>query len=301
MLTAPASGQSVVVVVADAPTRAEIRAAVIETIAERGVRLVRTPDGEVCDDDPIECAAELAALTGADATLRIDAEVGDTSRVRVRLVPAEGDAIEASEDVLEADFASAAAAAVATVLSQQRELAGFVLVRSDPPGARVEIDGDDVGHTPLRHTLSPGEHVVRLVHDRGTHEETVTVVASQEVSVEPDLARNGAGGETGAPPEPLTRSEASPLNWIIGAGLAVASVGTLISPLSTLARGGECVDEIEGVGCVEQVRFGVQSGVLLGVGITGLLAAVIVDALAPIRVDVMVGRRGAGATVAGSF
>ena len=289
-------------IVGEAPSPAELRAAVIETIAEHGVRLVRTPDGDACEEDFAECAADLAARTGADATLWIAAEIGETSRVRVHLVPATGTPLEVTEDVVDADFASAAAAAVQSVLSMTREEAGFILVRSDPRGAEVSVDGEAIGHTPVRHTVTPGDHTVRIEHEAGTHEETVTVRSNEETTVEHDLAAGGDEHEArAAPPERTTRSEPSPFNWIIGGALAVAGVVTLISPLSSLAREGECVEAIENVGCVEQVRFGPQSGILLGVGLAALVAAVIVDALSPIRVDVEVSAHGAAAAITGRF
>lgn len=302
LLATPAHAQSVVVIVGDAPSPAELRAAVIETIAERGVRLVRTPDGDACGEDIVECAADLAARTGADATLWISVEIGETSRVRVHLVPAEGTPVEVTEDVADADFASAAAAAVVSVLSMTREDAGFILVRSTPRGADVSIDGEPIGHTPVRHTVAPGEHTVRIDDAAGTHEETVTVRSNEETSIERDLSRSGDTSESrGARPERTTRSEASPFNWLIGGALAVAGVATLISPLSSLAREGECVEAIEHVGCVEQVHFGEQSGILLGVGLAALVAAVIFDAISPIRVDVEVSAGGAAASLMGRF
>ena len=298
-----AHARSVVVVVGDAPAPGELRAIVIETIAERGVRLVRTPDGEICDADATPCAAELAARTGADAALRVDVAPGEPPTVRVRLVPAEGDAVDVSESITDDDVEEATRRAVVRALEVAPPAVGFLMIRTDPSGARVEVDGEAHGTTPVRVSLAPGEHDVRLVHAAGTHERTVTVVAEEELAVEADLdAPASADDEPVVAPGPRqTRSEPSPFNWIIGGALAIGGVVTLISPLSTLAREGQCEESIENVGCVEMVRFGAQSGVLLGIGLAALIAAVVVDVVAPIRVDVAVGTSSARLDVRGRF
>lgn len=306
LLAAPsvASARSVVVLVSErAADGADLRAIAIEALAERGVRLVRTPDGEICDADPVPCAAELAARAGADATLRVDVVEGEPPQVLVRLVPAEGDAVEQLGDVEDGDVTGAVYAAVGRVLDiAPPAVTGFLLVRTDPPDAHVEVDGEAVGRSPLRVTLAPGPHDVRVRHADGVAEDSVEIVAGRELEWAPELAAPAESGDEedtaqGAP----TRSEPSPFNYLIGGGLALAGVITLISPLSTLAREGQCEEEIEDVGCVEMVRFGAQSGVLLGVGLAALVAAVIFDVTAPIRVDVAVDAESAWLGVRGRF
>lgn len=294
-----ARGQSLVVLVGDeAPDPPRVRAAAIEVLAEHGVRLVRAPDG-TCDDDPMICAATLARRTGADATLLVEATVAEPSVMRVRAVPPEGDAIEASQEVVEADFARATAACVEEVLAELRPTVGFLMVRTDPTGARVEIDGEEVGTSPLRVTVPPGEHTVRAIHEAGTREETIEISANEEGSIE--LGLESEPSPDGAPSGPrATRSEPSPFNWIIGGGLAVGGVVALISPLSTLTREGQCVATTD-AWCVERVHFGVQSGVLLAIGLAALAAAVIIDAAAPIRVEVAVAEDGARLSVGARF
>lgn len=115
-----------------------------------------------------------------------------------------------------------------------------------------------------------------------------------------NLEADDDGEEAAAASRP-TRTEPSPLNWIIGGALAIAGVVTLVSPLQTLATEGECVELIENVGCVERVQFGAQSGVLLGLGLAAVTAAVVVDAVAPIRVQVEAGATGAFVGVEGRF
>jgi serine/threonine protein kinase len=53
---------------------------------------------------------------------------------------------------------------------------GQLDVRSDPPGARVKVDGHDAGIAPiLVSNLQPGEHTVVLQNDHGTVRHTVTI------------------------------------------------------------------------------------------------------------------------------
>ena len=264
------------------------RAGVIEVLAERGVRLVRTPDGEPCEER--ECAARMAGRAGVDFVVLARIEPADGgSRVLVALLAAQGPAREASAAILEAGAAAAAAAATQSALDLRTETRlGFLAVRTRPPGARVEIDGEAAGESPLRRMIAPGPHAVRIVPAEGeARTREVEVVALEETTVDVDL-RGGREEqeEASSPPSSPRRTEPSPLNWLIGGGLAIAGVVLLISPLQTLATEGQCVDLIEGVGCRERVAFGAQSGILLGLGLASLAAAVVVDAVAPLRVEV---------------
>lgn len=293
LLLAPAiaSAQSAVVLVPEANAETDVRerarSAAIETLAERGIRLVRAPDGERCEER--SCAASIAARTGADFVLLVLIEARDDggSRVRAVVVPAEGDPREGVADVGEAGAAAASSAALEGALAGMRDRRlGFLMVRTDPPGARVEIDGEPAGESPLRRMLAPGEHRVRIIPADGEpREQRVEVRPVAETALEVDLGERDEGPV--GPGE--RRTEPSPLNWLIGGGLAIGGVVALVSPLQTLATEGECVELIENVGCVERVQFGAVSGVLLGVGVAALIAAVVVDVVAPIRVDVQVG------------
>ncbi|HJL18070.1 MAG TPA: PEGA domain-containing protein [Sandaracinaceae bacterium LLY-WYZ-13_1] len=291
---AVAAAQSALVVVPPAPVPPveleRARAGVIEVLAENGMRLVPTPDGEPCE--AVECAPALARQAGADVVLLVSVEAteGGGSRIRVESVPADGDRRGATAEVGDAGFGAAAGAALQELLSEPPPTRrGFLTVRTTPPGAAVSIDGEAVGRAPLRRMVAPGEHAVRIAPAAGPpRERTVEVRPLEETAVEVDL-----GAEDEAPGEPMaetgpTRTEPSPFNWLLGGGLAIAGIVTLISPLQTLAQEGECVELVEDAGCVEMVRFGAQSGVLLGVGLALLTGAVIVDAVAPIRVEVQV-------------
>jgi hypothetical protein len=311
LLLAPAlaRAESAVVLVPEAAVDAaaleRARSAAIETLAERGVRLVRAPDGEPCES--ARCAAAIAAQTGADfvVLVLVEAREDGGSRVRASVVRASGAPRDASADVGDAGFGAATSAALEAALAGERDRRlGFLMVRTDPPGARVEIDGEPAGESPLRRMVAPGEHRVRVWPARGeASERTVTVRPVEETALELDLE---ADDEEAGPSDAPARTEPSPLNWLIGGGLAIGGVVALVSPLQTLATEGQCVDLIEDVGCVERVQFGAVSGVLLGVGLAALIAAVVVDVVAPIRVEVGVsvdaaGRAGATLELEGRF
>lgn len=284
-----AVAQSAVVIVPEVAVEPDLleraRAGAIEALAERGVRLVRAPDGEPCDDE--ECAADVAARAGADyvALVLVEAREDGGRRVRARLVRASGEPRDATADVGDAGIADAAAAAVAAALDAGAAGgSGFLMVRTRPVGAAIEIDGERAGESPLRRMVSAGEHTVRVVPERGAPRvRRVTVRALEETALSIDLAADDEPERASAGP---VRTEPSPFNWILGGALAIGGVLALVSPLQTLATEGECVQLIEDVGCFERVQFGPRSAVLLGVGLAALTAAVIVDAVAPIRVAV---------------
>lgn len=305
LFPALAHAESAIVLVPDAPVGSDalerVRSAAIEVLAERGVRLLRAPDGEVCD--AARCAAALGEQAGASLVVLVLVEATDDgAAVRARVVrPGDSQRHEARARVGDSGFGPASAAALARALESagDRRL-GFLMVRTTPSGAAVEIDGEPAGTSPLRRMVTPGEHRVRVVRADGqAREQTAVVRPVTESAVEIDFAEEQDLEDTSS--EAATESQPSPLNFLIGGGLAIAGVAALISPLQTLATEGECVDEIENVGCVERVQFGAVSGVLLGVGLAALIGAVIVDVVAPIRVDVVVGAERGMLQIRGQF
>lgn len=306
LVPAAASAESAIVLVPEAGVSdrdlERARSAVIESLAERGIRLVRAPDGAECDAE--DCAAELARTSGADFVALVLAEAADDggARVRIVLARASGQAGEAVAPVRDAGFGAAAAAALdqALAIAPDPRL-GFLLIRTRPPGAAVAIDGEAAGTTPLRRSVASGEHRVRITPEDGrAREHTVTVRPFEESVLAVDLAADE--GEDGSTPAGTARrSEPSPMNWLVAGGLAIGGVLALVSPLQTLATEGQCVDRIENVGCVERVHFGPVSGVLIGVGVAALIGAVVVDVAAPIRVDVTVAAERATLGIEGRF
>lgn len=298
-----AEAQSVIVMVtqADVPEGgAALRAAAVEAVAQQGVRLIRTPDGEPCEEAP--CAREIAGRAGADHVLLIAAR--SPTEIELLAVPAVGEPVTIRQEVVDVDFQSAVGAAVDRFLDTHRRAAlGFLMVDVEPPGSPVWIDGEPAGASPLRRSVALGEHRVRVGEGLDAREQTVEVVAGEEAAVRVDLTRpiDASVAEPDAPAPGPRRTEPSPFNWVLGGGLAVAGVLALISPLQTLAQDGQCTEEIENVGCLERVHVGPQTAVLMAVGIAALVSAVVVDAVAPIRVEVSAGPDGAAMRVQGRF
>ena len=64
------------------------------------------------------------------------------------------------------------------------EAAGYIVARSDPPGAALEVDGRTVGETPRRVPVDPGKHEVRFsMTGREAARTEVEVKAGQEAVV----------------------------------------------------------------------------------------------------------------------
>jgi PEGA domain len=74
-------------------------------------------------------------------------------------------------------------------------LTGQLDVRSDPPGARVKVDGHDAGVAPiLVSNLQPGEHTVVLQNDHGTVRHTVTIEPGLTAALVTPMAAGPASG-----------------------------------------------------------------------------------------------------------
>jgi hypothetical protein len=72
--------------------------------------------------------------------------------------------------------------------------AGDLQVRTEPAGAKVTVDGQLYGTSPVTiPNLTPGSHMVKLEHDQGSLEESVTIAAGVTASlVVPLKAPEGA-------------------------------------------------------------------------------------------------------------
>jgi hypothetical protein len=90
--------------------------------------------------------------------------------------------------------------------------AGRLLVRSTPAGARVFVDGDEVGETPVTmREITPGAHTIRVMHDGYVPQERRVVISAVEpaASLTFELARPRTAAPaparvSPAPPTPAT-------------------------------------------------------------------------------------------------
>lgn len=97
-----------------------------------------------------------------------------------------------------------------------------------------------------------------------------------------------------------TDSEASGLNWALGALLAAGAAPLLGFAIDIAIRDGNCATEAGGV-CVETVSFEEGHAVAIALGAALLAAGIVVVVLQPIRVQVVASPRAAGLRIEGRF
>jgi hypothetical protein len=152
--------------------------------------LTRSREGDVRATPPADQpAAATAATSGNDAT-PADTAPGPAG-------PTAGSREATGSGVLDRTAASGTPAA-----------APQLLVRSAPNGARVFVDGRDVGRTPASVSdLARGQHRVRVVQDGFVTEERRVVIAgsgSQALSVTLERPRTAVAAKPAAPPVSAT-------------------------------------------------------------------------------------------------
>jgi hypothetical protein len=108
-----------------------------------------------------------------------------------------------------------------------------LVVLGQPEGARLSVDGVEVGELPYTGSLAPGEHQLRI-SARGHYAKLVpiTAVAGVEESVRVDLVE-----------KPRARHWQRPVGWTsVGAGLASLGVGLTLLAIDGQAVGRRCQD-----------------------------------------------------------
>ena len=108
---------------------------------------------------------------------------------------------------------------------------GRVNVRSTPAGARVSVDGRDIGVTPLTlSALANGSHVVRITHQGYVAAERRVRIGSNQPaqSIEVDLVAARAAREAAPPPAAPERTSGSLMVDSRPAGARVFVDGTLV-------------------------------------------------------------------------
>lgn len=300
----PAAGQQ-------APAEAQQAAidAVTRALTADQITVIGTPDAQrrmvgepFAECNALDCGAQVARSLGVDFVVLVTlwAPRGEPTSVVVTLIGANDSA--AGDAPIDGDVVAATLRALTT--AQQRWQAaqmGFLEVRSNPPGAAVEIDGRLVGQTPIRHLAMAGLRSVRI-HLEGYEpvEERVRVEPTREHPVEVTLTQ-----ATEPPPVavPETRTEPHWANWLVGGALVAGGIAALVSPIHTLARLGECVESggLEPGWCRSEVTFGVQSGVLLGVGAAALIGGIVFLAAQPFQITTVVTPDSAALQLSGTF
>ncbi len=123
-------------------------------------------------------------------------------------------------------------------------------VVSDPPGARVFVDGNFMGETPVEVELLEGAHSLRLTL-RGYHEIirelAATAGAREEVSLTLEALPASALGEDGTPRQPEWYEE--PVTWIAVGGGALAIAAIVVIVVIATSATGETVQGLCGQMC----------------------------------------------------
>jgi len=121
-------------------------------------------------------------------------------------------------------------------------------VRSTPAGARVSVDGRDIGVTPLTlSALANGSHVVRITHQGYVAAERRVRIGSNQPaqSIEVDLVAARAAREAAPPPAAPERTSGSLMVDSRPAGARVfvdgALVGTTPFLMDSIAAGDHAV------------------------------------------------------------
>jgi hypothetical protein len=220
--------------------------------------------------------------------LEVEREGEHATAVTVELAGEHGSAARGTAKAARGDAASATRAAYrSALLALELGDSGLLRVRTTPEGAVVAFDGEPGGHAPLERRLAPGAHRIDLSLDGfAPQQREVQIARGRAIELDVQLGRAADG-------ESALRRERSPINYIVGGTLLVGAAPLLAISLVALARNGDCVEQ-RGGACVERVRFGARSAILLGAGAAALAAGTYLVLAAPIEVEVRADARGAG-------
>lgn len=157
-----------------------------------------------------------------------------------------------------------------------------VSISSDPPGATVFIDDEDLGTTPLEAELDPGEHALKIAQDGFVaHEETFSARGGAHATFSVSLTPEDAGAPRGKP-APRRKPWMWTTGLVLGAGgLAAAGAGAALVAIDSRPVQRRCTgDSVDVNGTCEWLHDTIAGGAIavsvgaaaLGVGI-GLAVA----------------------------
>jgi hypothetical protein len=194
-------------------------------------------------EDPA-CIAE--AARGAGTSLAVRAEVvaqGRDYQLRVEVLdPSDGSVLHKRESVCEicgtaevVEQLGNEASAVVPFLVEYTQARSVLEVRSDPPGARVIVDGNEVGTTPFSGEVLAGERVVEVSKTGFTlRERRVSVGRGATTLVDVELDPIA--------PEPVAGPHAA-LGWTpIAVGAAAIGAGVALIVIEEDPVAGRCDD-----------------------------------------------------------
>lgn len=259
--------------------RTQLQTRLIEGL-ERGRFTLVLPDavaktsGFVADCRTPKCYGAIAEATGAKYVVRTRIERQDRDyRVAIEVLQPDSGRVVASTteqcSLCGASEVGEIAEVQAAVL--RRKLDELVLgppvlvIESTPTRASVQVDGQAVGTTPLRHEVTPGDHVVRIGKDgHGWQERSFGAVAGVEEQMSVTLA-------------PIVRQwkpKARKWGWaLISIGSAAIVTGAVLVAIDERPYQARCKgDDVDGFG---NCRFTYDT---LAGGIAALVSGVAVAA-----------------------
>ncbi len=299
-----------------AAQRTQAQAAIIQYLTGRGTTVITPEDAKMRmigktfqDCAELECAAEVTTTLGSDftvvTTLWPSQRNPDAASVAITIVNPEGESYGGDGKIVNTPATGTPAAAVQqpspldkavlTALAQamQRMALGrlaYLNIHSEPTGADVYVDGNQLGHTPYRRLTEPGSREI-ILEKRGyrTNFSRINLAPLEEKTL--DIKLNEGKSELAkylaAKKLPARYQEPSIVNWIVAGGLVAVAAPLLISAVRTAANDGNCSGDVDPAGnCSKQTHFGGRSiGFLIGGGVA-LAGAAAFAILQPIKVDV---------------
>lgn len=240
-----------------------------------------TSSADACRD--ADCIREVATALDASVVLRSFLKVaGRDYELRVEVVsPEDGSVLQKREASCEicgtAEVSSQLShevAALVPFIIEYTQGRAMLEVQSDPPGARVEVDGREVGLTPYEGEVLHGERRIVVSKQGYTVRElerrigkgTTTVVA---VELEPVLLDEA----------PTVRPHAA-LGWApLGIGVGAAGAGVALVLIEESPVSGRCDDpaNLDDFGvCKYRYRTVEGGAVLLGVGVAAIVTGAVI-------------------------
>jgi hypothetical protein len=137
----------------------------------------------------------------AGATIAIDGEARGTTPLTLTLSPGTHQIqLQGGGDprTLPVTITAGAEATQYVELPTARATGGQLMVKTDPAGAQVTVDGVARGESPITVTdLTPGEHAVSLVGSSGSNRQTVTIERGATASLVVSLASTDSSMQSG--------------------------------------------------------------------------------------------------------
>ncbi|MCC6750841.1 MAG: PEGA domain-containing protein [Deltaproteobacteria bacterium] len=168
-----------------------------------------------------------------------------------------------------ADKMDLAASALRAKAKASSQAPGRVLVKSEPPGALIRVDGQPVGRTPQELELSAGAHKIEAeASGYAPARRSVTVVAGVQERLEVALVPASSGNRA-----------LRAWGWgTLAAGVAAVGVGSILAAFNGMGKDCQTSTTVPGEQCPRQVSTAVPGWILVGTGaalsVTGIVLVV---------------------------